>query len=157
MSLFRLLADLDGRIGRLQFWLGSIMVAAALLAIRYTAPLLAERHTAAAIVAFAGAFALFPWAVLSAKRAVDRGSVPAFGILLVCAIVLPGEFKAFLPRAWEPSLDTIALLAWGVALVDLGLLPSTPEPLAEASGDAKRAAWTPLPNTSPSIPSTPSR
>lgn len=160
MSLFRLLTDLDGRIGRSQFWLGSAIVALALLALRHAAISFADPNTATQIVAFAGAFALFPYAVLAAKRSVDRGGASIFGILLVSAIVLPSQIKPFLGAAWEPSLDTIALIAWVVALVDLGLMPSVrdPERLADTPAGAKGAGWTSLPNApaSPSIPSTPS-
>ncbi len=160
MPLIRLLTDLDGRIDRSRFWLGSVLVALALLAVRHVAAALADPNGAAQIAAFAGAFALFPYSVLAAKRSVDRGGSSLFGIALVSAIVLPGEIKPFVALAWEPSLDTIALIAWIVALVDLGLMPSAaePAPLADASPDAKGAAWTSLPHTppSPSIPSTPS-
>ena len=156
MSLFRLLTDFDGRIGRDRFWLGSAIVALTLLAIQEWAPHLFGRD-ARAIVAFANAFALFPWAALAAKRAIDRGGSALFGILLVCAIVLPGHLKPFLSAAWEPSLDTVALIAWVVALIDLGLMPAAPdkEQVAAREADAKAGAWTQSRAPSPlSIPPT---
>ena len=162
MPLLRLLTDFDGRIGRVRFWLGSAVVALALLAVQKLAPLLAEPRMAATIVAFTGAFALFPWAALAAKRAADRGGAAVFGILLVCAIVLPDQLKPHLSITWVPSLS---LLAWCVALVDLGLMPSArrKEALAADDTDAKAASWTPstplplrLPLPRPSIRSTPS-
>jgi uncharacterized membrane protein YhaH (DUF805 family) len=155
MSLFRLLTDFDGRIGLSRFWFGSALVALMLLAIQHGAPHLAGRH-AGPIIAFANAFALFPWAALAAKRSTDRGGTALFGILLVCAMVLPGQLKPFLTSyVWGPSLDTIALLAWLVALVDLGMLPSAhdDERVAEAAADAKARAWTKS-STRPSSPST---
>ena len=79
------------------------------------------------IIAFAHAFALFPWAALAAKRANDRGSTPLFGILLICAIVLPEQLRPFLSIGWRPSLEAIATMAWIVAIIDLGLLPSAAE------------------------------
>lgn len=141
MSPIRLLTDFEGRIGLRQFWLGSIALALCLLAIQWGAPRLSDKHTGAAIVAFAKAFALFPWAALAAKRATDRGSSSLFGILLVCAIVLPGELRPVLGHIWDPSLVAISTIAWLVALVDLGLMPSVrPETeLAEQEGAAKRA------------------
>lgn len=156
MSLFRLLTDFDGRIGLGRFWLGSALVAFALLGIQRAAPVLFS-FEAQKIVAFAQAFALFPWAALAAKRAVDRGSSALYGILLICAIVLPGQLQPWLPYAWAPSLDTVSLIAWLFALVDLGLMPSAQdgEPLAADGADAKARAWTP-PHTPTSIPSTPS-
>lgn len=124
MSLFRLLTDFDGRIGLGRFWLGSALVAVVLLAIQQGAPHLVGRNFAGPVVAFAHAFALFPWAALAAKRATDRGGSSLFGILLVCAIVLPGHLRPVLPLAWELPLDTISLIAWLVALIDLGMMPS---------------------------------
>lgn len=159
MSLFRLFTDFDGRIGLGRFWLGSALMALCLYGAQLLAPSLFG-PSAKQAVAFAQAFALFPWAALAAKRATDRGSAPLYGILLICAIVLPEQIKPWLPFAWEPSLDTVSLIAWLFALVDLGLMPSVKgqQPLAADGADAKAGAWTqarsPL---SPSIPSTPSR
>ena len=122
MPLIRLLTDFDGRIGLRAFWLGSVLVALALYAVQLAAPRISADH-AAQIIAFANAFALFPWAALAAKRAADRGSAPLFGILLICAIVLPAQLKSYLSIIWAPSLETITLIAWVVALVDLGMMP----------------------------------
>lgn len=141
MPLIRLFTDFDGRIDRRQFWLGSIALAFCLLAIQWSAPRLADRDMAAMIVAFVNAFALFPWAALAAKRATDRGGSSLFGILLVCAIVLPRELRPALGYVWDPSLVAISTMAWLVALVDLGLMPGAdPDAaLAEQEGAAKRA------------------
>jgi uncharacterized membrane protein YhaH (DUF805 family) len=127
MSLTRLFSDFDGRIGLRAFWLGSLTVALTLFAIQRVTALLADHDDARVIVAFANAFALFPWAALAAKRATDRGSTPLFGILLICAIVLPEQLRPFLSIGWRPSLEAISTMAWVVAFVDLGLLPSAAE------------------------------
>jgi uncharacterized membrane protein YhaH (DUF805 family) len=124
MSLIRLFSDFDGRIGLRTFWLGSIAVALTLLAIERTVPLLADRHATIVIVAFVKAFALFPWAALAAKRANDRGSTPLFGILLICAIVLPEHVRPLVSIGWRPSLEAISTMAWVVAFIDLGLMPA---------------------------------
>ncbi|KRE24294.1 hypothetical protein ASE66_03375 [Bosea sp. Root483D1] len=141
MSAIRLFTDLDGRIGLRQFWLGSIALAFCLLAIQWGAPQITDKHSAAQIVGFANAFALFPWAALAAKRATDRGGSSLFGILLVCTIVLPRELQPLLGYAWAPSLIAISTMAWLVALVDLGLMPGAGRdaPLAEQSRTAKPA------------------
>ena len=136
MSLIRLFSDFDGRIGLRTFWLGSIAVALTLLAIERTVPLLADRHATIVIVAFVKALALFPWAALAAKRANDRGSTPLFGILLICAIVLPDHVRPFVSIGWRPSLEAIATMAWVVAFIDLGLMPSA----AKEDGAATRPA-----------------
>lgn len=124
MSLFRLFCDFDGRIGLRLFWTGSIAVALALFSIQRVSPLMLDRQNAQFLAAFAGAFALFPWAALAAKRANDRGGSALFGILLVCAIVLPDLLRPHMSIAWRPSLEAIATIAWLIALVDLGLMPS---------------------------------
>ena len=141
MSAIRLFTDLDGRIDRRQFWLGSIALAFCLLVIQWAAPQMTDKYSAAKVAAFANAFALFPWSALAAKRATDRGGSSLFGILLVCAIVLPRELQPLLGYAWAPSLIAISTMAWLVALVDLGLMPGTGHdaPLAEHKGAAKPA------------------
>lgn len=158
MSFLRLFTDFDGRIGRMAFWFGSVAVTIVLLSIQRLAPMLLDRVPAAQVFAFCSAFALFPWAALAAKRATDRGSVPLFGILLVCAIVLPGQLKPLLSIAWRPALDTIVLLALAVALVDLGLMPAPREgdEVADRRADAKAAPWIQNhPQSSASTPPTP--
>lgn len=124
MSPIRLFCDLDGRIGLRSFWFGSAVIALALFTLQKLAPQLAPPQTARTIVAFAGAFALFPWAALAAKRAADRGSSPLFGILLICAIVLPEHLRLYMPFGWRPSLEAISTIAWIIAFIDLGLMPS---------------------------------
>ena len=124
MSLVRLFTDFHGRIGLRTFWLGSIAVALTLLATERTVLLLADHRHEAMIIPVIKALALFPWAALAAKRATDRGSTPLFGILLVCAIVLPEHLRPLVSIGWRPSLEAISTMAWVVAFIDLGLLPS---------------------------------
>lgn len=124
MVLIRLFSDFDGRIGLRAFWFGSAMVALTLLALQRIVPQFTDHQTAQTTLAFVNAFALFPWAALAAKRANDRGSVPLFGILLICAIVLPEQLRPHLPFGWRPSLEAISTIAWIVAFIDLGLMPS---------------------------------
>ncbi|WP_293795588.1 DUF805 domain-containing protein [uncultured Bosea sp.] len=141
MSLIRLFTDFHGRIGLRTFWLGSLAVALVLLATQHIAPLVTAPRNAAEITAFAKAFALFPWAALAAKRATDRGSMPLFGILLVCAIVLPEQLRPVLSIGWRPSLEAISTMAWVAAFIDLGLMPSAAEEdkVAAAAASAKAA------------------
>lgn len=124
MSTIRLFCDLDGRIGLRSFWIGSAVVALTLFALQKLLPQLLLPQDARTALAFAGAFALFPWSALAAKRAADRGSSPLFGILLVCAIVLPEYLRLYMPFGWRPSLEAISTIAWVIALIDLGLMPS---------------------------------
>lgn len=133
MPLIRLFCDFDGRIGLRAFWLGSAAIALTLFAVQKIAPHLADLRTAGVMTAFAGAFALFPWAALAAKRATDRGSTPLFGILLICAIVLPEHLRLFMPFGWRPSLEAISTIAWVVTFIDLGLMPSAKDEPADAA------------------------
>ena len=144
MSIIRLFTDLDSRIGLQSFWLGSAAVALTLFAVQRIAPQLADPATAAMTVAFAKTFALFPWSALAAKRARDRGGSSLFGILLVCAIVLPEQMLPHVPFGWRPSLEAIGTIAWVVAFIDLGLMPSAHRDqdeagLATAAAGAKAA------------------
>lgn len=124
MSLFRLFCDFEGRIGLRAFWAGSVAIALLLFTVHRLSPLLLVPQDARFANTFVSAFALFPWAALAAKRACDRGGSSLFGILLVCAIVMPDLLRPHLPFGWRPSLEAIATIAWLVALVDLGLMPS---------------------------------
>lgn len=124
MSLIRLFTDLEGRIGLRAFWLGTATVAITLFAIERLAPRWTDPATALTIVTFAKVFALFPWSALAAKRAQDRGGSSLFGILLVWAIVLPEQMLPLVPFGWRPSLEAIGTIAWVVAFIDLGLMPS---------------------------------
>lgn len=122
MSILRFFIGLDGRIGPRQFWLGAAAIALALVMIGQAAALFFG-HRGGLVTSLAHALALLPFCALAAKRAADRGSLPVFGIALVAAIVLPQHLKPLLSIAWGPALDTIPLIAWGVLIVDLGLLP----------------------------------
>lgn len=137
MSVIRLLTDIDGRIGLAAFWLGNVLVVLGVYALQqaglWVGGLAGDR-----IGAFAGAFALFPWAALAAKRATDRGRPRLYGIGLVCAIVLLGLAQPHFPGK-EQTLALAASLLWLIALVDLGVLPGK-EPVAGPLPDAKRAA-----------------
>lgn len=124
MSPIRLFCDLDGRIGLRAFWLGSAAVAFTLLALQRILPQLTDPQIARTVLAFTNAFAMFPWVALAAKRATDRGGSPLFGILLICAIVLPEHLRLYMPLGWRPSLEAISTIAWVVAFIDLGLMPS---------------------------------
>lgn len=124
MSLIRLFTDLDGRIGLRAFWFGTAAVAITLFTLQRLMPQLASPATALAVVTFAKVFALFPWSALAAKRAQDRGGSALFGILLVWTIVLPEQMLPFVPFGWRPSLEAIGTIAWVIAFIDLGLMPS---------------------------------
>ncbi|WP_439498067.1 DUF805 domain-containing protein [Bosea sp. (in: a-proteobacteria)] len=140
LPLLHLLTAFDGRIGRTAFWFGNLLVALTLL----LTEAMATRHAGAyseQVIAFAGAFALFPWSALAAKRGSDRGRPRLYGTLLVAAIVLLGLGARLADASMVRALDSLALLLWLIALIDLGLLPAgdASRPVAELEAGAKRA------------------
>lgn len=139
MPIIRLLTDPDGRIGLAPFWVGSVLVALGVLALQQGGLWLGG-SAGERIGAFAGAFALFPWATLAAKRAVDRGRTRLYGIGLVSAIVLMGLAESLVAPGHEQAQAVAASLLWLVALVDLGLLPGSAgkEAVAGSLPGAKR-------------------
>ncbi len=140
MSLIHLLSRFEGRVGRAGFWCGTALVALLLLATERLAVGLGD-FRAAQIVAFAGAFALFPWSALAAKRARDRGRHPLYGAALVVAIVLLGLGSGFADVTTSRLLDALSLTLWLTALIDLGMLPASDarKPVATGQPDAKPA------------------
>lgn len=138
MSPIRLLTSFDGTIGRAGFWTGSALVAGLLALVeRFSA----GSASAAEMTAFAGAFAMFPWAALGARRARDRGRPWLYGSLLVVAIVLLGLLAPMRPG---DGLGGLSLVLWLLALVDLGLMPGKPlrpdrHAVARLHADAKPA------------------
>lgn len=140
LPLLHLLTAFDGRIGRMAFWFGTALIALTLALVEMAA----SRHAgaySAQLVAFAGAFALFPWAALAAKRATDRGRPRLYGTMLIAAIVLLGLGSGLVDAAMSRFLDALSLLLWFVALIDLGLMPASDAagPVAEPEAGAKRA------------------
>jgi uncharacterized membrane protein YhaH (DUF805 family) len=140
VPLIHLLTSFEGRIGRIPFWCGTVLVALMLLGIERATAHLGDVR-AAQIGAFASTFALFPWSALAAKRASDRGRPLLYGVALVVAIVLLGLGSRFADVATGRLLDTLSLTLWLTALIDLGLLPAgtAHEAVAEPIGGAKRA------------------
>ncbi|MGL4975825.1 MAG: DUF805 domain-containing protein, partial [Bosea sp. (in: a-proteobacteria)] len=135
----------EGRIGRGPFWIGNAVVALALFAIeRFTAK--SGHPSAGQIIAFAGAFALYPWCALASQRAQDRGWPALYGITLVILIMLAALAAKLVPNATASSaFGLVSGIAWLVALVDLGLMPGQrfvvqqPSALAASRANAKPA------------------
>jgi uncharacterized membrane protein YhaH (DUF805 family) len=136
MSFIDLFISFEGRIGRRAFWLGTGAVALLLWIIERFAIRLDLLH-AAEIIAFAGAFAIYPWAALAAKRAVDRNRPRATGIAMVVGTVLLSLIGKAVSGGMPASfLGYLAALLWLVSFVDLGLMPSAPARIA-LSQDAR--------------------
>jgi uncharacterized membrane protein YhaH (DUF805 family) len=130
MPFIDLFISFEGRIGRKAFWLGTGAVALALWIIERLATRLDAVH-APEIIAFAGAFAIYPWAALAAKRAVDRNRPRATGIAMVIGTVMLSLIaKAVSGGAPASLMGYAAAVLWLVSFVDLGLMPSAPARLA---------------------------
>lgn len=124
-SVIDLFISFEGRIGRKAFWLGTGGVALTLWIIERLAHRL-DALQAPAIIAFCGAFAIYPWAALAAKRAADRNRPRLAGIALVIGTVLLALIgKAVSAGAPASIFSYLSLVCWIVSLVDLGLMPST--------------------------------
>lgn len=127
MAFLDLFISFEGRIGRKTFWLGTGAVALALWVIERLAMWLDASH-APQIIAFAGAFAIYPWSALAAKRAVDRNRPRATGIAMVIGTVLLSLIaKAVSGGAPASFMGYLAAGLWLVSFVDLGLMPSARE------------------------------
>jgi uncharacterized membrane protein YhaH (DUF805 family) len=135
MQPIRDLAALDGPLGRAGFWLGSLLVALVVLALKHLPEDLLP--FGADVPAFAESLAILPWSLLAARRAIDRGRSPLYGMLLVVGIVLLGLAGRVFP---EEGYGLASLGLWLVALVDLGLLPGKPGPAAAGVAPAAPAA-----------------
>jgi uncharacterized membrane protein YhaH (DUF805 family) len=141
MRVLHWFISFEGRIGRGPFWLGNGLVALMLFlverfAVRFGA------SSAGQIIAFAGAFALYPWSALASQRASDRGRPAHYGMGLVLLILLSALVCRMLPSGAPASLAGLfSGLVWLLALVDLGLMPgASTQPLAERRTNAKPAA-----------------
>jgi uncharacterized membrane protein YhaH (DUF805 family) len=130
MTSFDLFISFEGRIGRKAFWLGTGAIALLLWIIERLATRLDLLH-GPEIIAFAATFAIYPWAALAAKRAVDRNRPRATGIAMVVGTVLLSLIaKAVSGGAPASIIGYAAAMLWLVSLIDLGLMPSAPARLA---------------------------
>lgn len=126
MQPIDLFISFEGRIGRGAFWLGTAAVALLLWIIERVAMRLDLLH-GPEIIAFAGTFAIYPWAALAAKRAVDRNRPRAAGVAMVIGTVLLSLIaKAVSGGASASVMGYVAAVLWLVSFVDLGLMPSAP-------------------------------
>jgi uncharacterized membrane protein YhaH (DUF805 family) len=128
-----LLSSFEGRIGRREFWAGSIVLAVVLyLAERWLHHALPLR--APGIMVLLAALAIYPFGALAAKRAADRGHDARWGLILVLLSVAAGmaaRLAAGTGFAFAASMAS--LLVWLHALVTLGLMPGVVAHVSRAS------------------------
>jgi uncharacterized membrane protein YhaH (DUF805 family) len=151
LRLKELLFGLDGRIGRAQFWLGTILIAAVSIAATYA--IIAFIGVSRAAVAFSAAvaFALaYPSYAVMAKRFQDRNRpgwfalialVPTYAVNLLYTFEI---FDSLEPSGLAQGADVIISLIFLSFLVVLGFLKGTqgpnsygPDPLGQNVADAK--------------------
>lgn len=136
-SVWTLLFNFEGRIGRLPFWLGLISVLATTFAV--------ERWLAQAFPAngpllgvMAGALAVYPISALATKRGVDRGHGESWGVVLLLLIIAEAAVAGFIGQGPFAALASFcALSVWVFALADLGLLPAQDAPEAVGEGEPR--------------------
>lgn len=118
------LTSFQGRIGRREFWVGSAAIVLMLFAFEKATWRQAPHH-APLILIVAGALAVYPFAALATKRALDRGHGQNWGVAAVMLAVGTGlAAKALSAGPWALHASAAALVVWLATLVDLGLLPS---------------------------------
>jgi uncharacterized membrane protein YhaH (DUF805 family) len=141
MHVIHWFISFEGRIGRVPFWLGNAVVALVLFLIERFA-VRSGVSAAGQIIAFAGAFALYPWSALAAQRACDRGRPALYGMVLVLLILLSALAYRLLPVGTLATIaGLVSGLVWLVALIDLGLLPGNGKhPLAAPRTNVKPSA-----------------
>ena len=137
MNLSSLLRSLDGRIGRAQFWLGTLILAA--ISVAATVAIVALVGVSQAAVAFgaAVAFALaYPSYAVMAKRFQDRGRpgvlalvglVPAYAVNMLYTFDI---LDLAAPSPLARALDAIVAVIFLWFMVELGLLKGTQGPNA---------------------------
>ncbi len=150
MNLVDLFLSTDGRINRLRFWIGTlILVAISTTAIMLNLAIIGVSQTAvmlSVLVAFALAY---PSYALMAKRFQDRdrpGMLALLGIVPVFIVNLLYTFRILdpiEPTALSRFLDVILVVIGLWLLVELGCLKGTqgpnrygPDPLGQSQADA---------------------
>jgi uncharacterized membrane protein YhaH (DUF805 family) len=127
MNIGNLFLSFDGRIGRLQFWIGIIVIELLALSIQWGlgVPLAGDpadvRGRVLALVI--GSISLYPTLAVSVKRLHDRnqGGTVAWLLAAALAIALIGDFFGYFN-----NMDNTGLLHWivfaGIALIVFGFL-----------------------------------
>lgn len=150
MNLVDLFLSPDGRINRLRFWIGTLILAAISTAAMMLNLAVVGVSQTAVLISVLVAFALaYPSYALMAKRFQDRdrpgllallGIVPAFivNLLYTFRILDPIE-----PTALSRFLDVILVVVGLWILIELGCLKGTqgpnrygPDPLGQSQADA---------------------
>ncbi len=135
MNLAYLMLSLDGRIGRAQFWVGTLILMALRFSTPYLIMALAGLTRAAVMFTVAVAFALaYPTYAVYAKRFQDRGKPGVLALALIVphyAVNLLYTFRVFDPLDPPPvarALDAIVVIIALWFVIELGILKGTQGP-----------------------------
>jgi uncharacterized membrane protein YhaH (DUF805 family) len=151
MDLKYLLMSLDGRISRAQFWIGSLVLAAAnAIAIGAIVLLLGISHLSVMLTVLVAIALAYPTYALMVKRFQDRDRPGFFAFFPLATIYGVNMLETAGIIAREPKnalYMALSLLAVGMSLwvlIDLGILKGTqgpnrfgPDPLGNLQADAK--------------------
>jgi uncharacterized membrane protein YhaH (DUF805 family) len=146
-----LLLSLKGRIARLQFWMGTLILGVIRFAAPYLIVAIVGLSERAVLLAILVAFALaYPSYALMAKRFQDRDKPGLLALALIVpfyTVNLLYTFRVFDPLDPPPiaqALDAIILIIALWFLVELGFLKGTqgpnrygPDPLGRQEADAR--------------------
>lgn len=154
MALVRLLTSLDGRISRVQYWAGLMVLSVVGLVLKFAAEALHVPHQALVMCV-----TIYPMLVLMMKRGQDRDHSVPFNLAVILALVAPiivdelsalsansiesaleielAKYLAFVAITLEPHailgtaiaiLSVLTLFVVYVPLIDFGLLKGTDGP-----------------------------
>jgi uncharacterized membrane protein YhaH (DUF805 family) len=150
MNLVDLLLSTEGRINRLRFWIGTLILAVISLSVSYLILAATGPTQTAVLLTVLVAFALaYPSYAIMAKRFQDRdkpGYLALLGIVPVYTVNLLYTFDVLdlsAPTTFSRFLDVILLLIGLWILVELGCLKGSagpnrygPDPLGQPKADS---------------------
>jgi uncharacterized membrane protein YhaH (DUF805 family) len=151
MNLGNLFLSFQGRISRLQFWIGTVVVAAIELAIQWMLGIPIAGDTPdlrlRAITFAIGLISMYPTAAIAVKRLHDRGQPATYVWLLVAAlaVAMVGDLFGYFDNAAHITFVSGIAMAFVVVvclafLVELGFRRGTPGPNQYGPGPLEHRA-----------------
>jgi uncharacterized membrane protein YhaH (DUF805 family) len=139
MNVGNLFLSFQGRIGRLEFWIGTVVVAALELALQWMLGIPIAGDTPdlrlRAITFAIALVSMYPTAAIAVKRLCDRGQPTTYVWLLVAAlaVAMVGDLFGYFDDAAQVTLMSGIAMAFVVVvclafLVDLGFRRGVPGP-----------------------------
>jgi uncharacterized membrane protein YhaH (DUF805 family) len=151
MNVGNLFLSFEGRIGRLEFWIGTVVVTAIELVLQWLLGIPIAGDTPdlrlRAITFAIGLVSMYPTAAIAVKRLRDRGQPATYVWLLVAAlaVALVGDLFGYFDDAARVTLMSGIAMAFVVIvclafLVELGFRRGVPGPGQNGPGPLERRA-----------------